>query len=554
MNLRDRTTLILGGSGLVGQAVARRLLAAGPRRIILVALFEEDVRAAARALEPYRGEAELAVAWGNVFLPAQAARLERSAVLTDPALRALVLDDLLGELTEDVLERSLLYQLFMQYRPDAVVDSINTATAFAYQDLFEGARALLDAARARRADAALVEQHLLTLTLPQLIRHLQILVEALRRAGTSAYVKIGTSGTGGMGFNVPYTHSEERPSRALLTKSAVAGAHSLLLFLMGRTPYAPATVEIKPTATIAWREIAYGPVRRKGKPISLVDCPAPVPLSQAFAPAARPWQDLGRPLEGVFIDVGENGLFAPDEFETVTSLGSMEFITPEEVAEYAVMELEGRPTGRDVIGALDAATAGPTYRAGILRSHALTRLRALEEKTRSRAVAYEMLGPPRLTKLLYEAHLCSLLRPSVRALARSRASELAAEAHALLQQDERLRRQILSVGLPIVTPDGTQVHRGSVVVVPPPPPPADPLAAAPRGWIDLRPEPFGLWIRRACEMVREAERRGGPNGGGGGGSGSDVDWTAIAADDPIVPARFATWVFRVEDHGERIKR
>src|SRR3989454_9108675 len=76
------------------------------------------------------------------------------------------------------------------------------------------------------------------------------MVEALKRAGTRAYVKIGTSGTGGMGFNIPYTHSEERPSRTLLTKSAVAGAHSLLLFLLGRTPGAPVTVEIKPTATI----------------------------------------------------------------------------------------------------------------------------------------------------------------------------------------------------------------------------------------------------------------------------------------------------------------
>jgi hypothetical protein len=39
-----------------------------------------------------------------------------------------------------------------------------------------------------------------------------------------------------------------------------------------------------------------------------------------------------------------------------------------------------------------------------------------------------------------------------------------------------------------------------------------------------------------------------------GASGSDVDWTAIGADEPIVPARFATWVFRHEDAGERMKR
>jgi FlaA1/EpsC-like NDP-sugar epimerase len=43
MELRDRTVMILGGSGLVGHAVARRLLAAAPRRLVLVALFEDEV-------------------------------------------------------------------------------------------------------------------------------------------------------------------------------------------------------------------------------------------------------------------------------------------------------------------------------------------------------------------------------------------------------------------------------------------------------------------------------------------------------------------------------
>src|SRR5216683_3325564 len=450
MDLRDRTVMILGGSGLVGHAVARRLLGAAPRRVVLVALFEAEVRATARALEPYRGRATLEVEWGNVLLPAGIAQLERGSVMANAEHRRLMVQDLLSELTDDVLQRSFLYQLLLKYKPDAVVDSINTATAFAYQDALRSAQDLLALARRGEVDEAAVERHVLLLTLPQLIRHVQILVESLKRAETKAYVKIGTSGTGGMGFNIPYTHSEERPSRPLLTKSAVGGAQSLLLFLLGRTPGAPATIEIKPTATIAWREIGFGPIRRKGRLIPLVDCPKPVTLAQAFSPGAAPWCDLGKPLEGVFIDVGENGLFAPDEFETVTALGQMEFITPEEVADYVAMELEGRPTGRDVVAALDAATAGPTYRAGMLRASALARLRSLEQETQSRAVAYEMLGPPRLTKLLWESHLCGLLRPSVRALAQSRPVELAAEAYARVQRDSGVRSHILSVGIPIL--------------------------------------------------------------------------------------------------------
>ncbi|MGH7615079.1 MAG: short-chain dehydrogenase, partial [Gemmatimonadales bacterium] len=166
-----------------------------------------------------------------------------------------------------------------------------------------------------------------------------------------------------------------------------------------------ATIEVKPTATIAWREIGYGPVWRKGKPIPLVDCAEPVELAQAFGDGAKVWRELGGVVEGVYINTGENGLFARDEFATVTALGQMEFITPEEIADYVVFELEGRPTGRDIVAALDSATAGPTYRAGILRAHALERLDALEREHETRSVAYEMLGPPRLAKMLYEARL-----------------------------------------------------------------------------------------------------------------------------------------------------
>jgi len=68
--------------------------------------------------------------------------------------------------------------------------------------------------------------------------------------------------------------------------------------------------------------------------------------------------------------------------------------------------------------------------------------------------------------------------------------------------------------------------------------------------VDLRPDQFGMWIKRAQEMVAQDARRAGR----AAESGSDVDWMAIGADHPIEPARFATWVFRFEDRGERIKR
>ena len=436
--------MILGGSGLVGHAVARRMLAFQPKRIVLVALYARETEEAAAALTPRAGATEITAEHGNVYLPAELARGDGARLMQDPAAVRTMVSDSFGDLTEDVLSRSLLVQLLVKHQPEAVVDCINTATAFAYQDVYSSTRQLLELAAAGKADQAAIERHALTMPMPQLTRHVQILLEGLRRAGTRAYVKIGTAGTGGMGLNIPYTHSEEKPSRTLLTKSAVAGAHTLLLYLMGRTPGAPATIEIKPTAAIGWREIGHGPVRRGGKPIPLYDCPAALPLARAFD-GPEGWVSLDKPLESVFINMGENGLFAREEFATITALGQMEMITPEEIAEYVVQELEGRPTGRDVVGALDAATAGPTYRAGLLREAALKRLDALEAQHRVRSVGFEMLGPPRLTKMLYEAYLISRLKPSVQALAGADPAALGSSACDLLAAESSLRAELLSV-------------------------------------------------------------------------------------------------------------
>src|SRR2546426_9617820 len=203
MELRERTVMILGGSGLVGQAVARRVLAASPRRVVLVALFEEEVQAAAASLEPHRGRAAIAMEWGDVFLPAALAKLGRGTVVASAEHRAVLLHDLLSELTEDTLGRSFLAQLLMKYRPDAVVGSINTATAFAYQDVVQAARELLERAAQETADRAAVEQLTLAIALPRLIRHMQILAEGLRRAGREAQRRSRPGGSARGGGSIP---------------------------------------------------------------------------------------------------------------------------------------------------------------------------------------------------------------------------------------------------------------------------------------------------------------------------------------------------------------
>jgi NAD(P)-dependent dehydrogenase (short-subunit alcohol dehydrogenase family) len=550
MDIENRTVLLLGGSGLVGVAVARALVPHRPRKIVLTALTRAEIDP---AVEEFREEAdgiEVAGEWGDMFWPESLKGRTRGDVLGDPEARTRMLDDLYGDLTDEVVHRSYFASLLDRHRPDLVVDCVNTATAFAYQNVFASATELRTHAETGECSRDLVERHLATLYLPQLIRHVQIALEAMRRAGTRMYLKIGTAGTGGQGLNIPFTHSEERPSRQLLAKAGVAGAHTLLLYLMARTPGAPAVKEIKPTAAISWKRIGYGEVTKRGRAIERFDATGPVPVGDAFTAGDGTYEATGGTLEGVYLDAGENGLFSLGEFETLTALGLMEYITPEEIADDVIREIRGYPTGHDVVAALDASTSGPTYRAGVLREVALARMEALEREHGVESVAYEMLGPPRLSKLLFEvAILRRLFRDDMDAAAGLDPDETAERARALIEDDRELRVRILSIGLPILLPNGAQLLRGRDVKVGPEPgqSPDDPRLAD-NGWVDLRASNWTRWRDRLRRVGDELHT--GPTAS----DGSRADREPHDRGRSLRPGRLAAWVFRTEDEGERIKR
>jgi NAD(P)-dependent dehydrogenase (short-subunit alcohol dehydrogenase family) len=550
MDIQGKTALLLGGSGLVGLAVARALVPHRPRKIILTALTRDEVEP---VLEEFRQEAEgieVVGEWGDMFWPSELKDRSRGEVLADAEARAQLLDDLYGDLTDDVVQRSHFASMLQRHRPELVVDCVNTATAFAYQNVFASASQLRRQAEEGHCSRDAVERHLATLYLPQLIRHVQIALESMKRAGTQFYVKIGTAGTGGMGLNIPFTHSEERPSRMLLAKSSVAGAHTLLLYLMARTPGAPAVKEIKPTAAISWKRIRFGPVSKRGRPIERYDATRAVAIDESFAPDTESfYRATGEPLEGVFVDAGENGFFSLGEFETLTALGLMEFITPEEIAADVVREIRGHSTGHDIVAALDAATSGPTYRAGVLREVAIARMEALEREHGVEAIAYEMLGPPRLSKLLFEVALLRRLYPDVDAAAELDPEDTASRTAELIESDDDLRVRILSIGLPILLPDGERVLRGAAVKVAPEPgqSPRDPRLVD-NGWVDLRGANWARWRDRIRAVRQELDT--GPSSA----EGSRADREPHDRDRQLRPGRLAAWIFRHEDAGERMKR
>jgi hypothetical protein len=561
MDISGKSILILGGYGLVGQAIARRLLPESPRRIILLSLRQTEAEEAVALLSPERGDVELVPAWGDIFTFTDLKDRPRQEVLDDPSLRRRLISSLIEGLSEVAASEYALYQLITAEQPDVVIDAVNTATGIAYQDVYRTSRRAWDALQQDEDLHDSLEMLLLTDYVPQLIRHVQVLWQSMVKARTSFYLKIGTSGTGGMGLNIPYTHSEEKPSRVLLSKSALAGAHTLLLFLMARTPGGPITKEVKPAAAIAWKGIAYGEVLRRGRPIALFDVPMDeaetLELGNAFRPmdVAR-GRDTGRTLKSVYIDTGENGVFSLEEFAAITTGEQMEFVTPEEIADVVARELMGGNTGHDVINALDNAVMGPTYRAGLMRHWALEKLRALEERHGVRSVAFENLGPPRLSKLLFEADLLRRTFGTMEAVRASTPTEMSARTAQEVTADGDYRGEIVSIGIPILMPDG-RLLRGPECKVPPVAVPSETFevtdakvdAWAHAGWVDLRETNMALWrarfrrIEAGIEAIPAADSS----------SRHLRDRQFWSGEGLIQPGKVTGWIFATEEKGARMK-
>ncbi len=564
MDIEGKRVLILGGYGLVGTAVCRELIQYRPADLVVSSLRRNQAEEAVERLKAEHPDATIRLrpVWGDILLRSEwqdgSANVHpRVEVLADTELRRRLMSDILDELDDEILESSLLYQQIlgrfkgaMAGPADIVIDCVNTATAVAYQDVFQTARRLEGRIRAGAETdwPQEVERLLTALYVPQLVRHMQILFEAMLQAETQAYVKVGTSGTGGMGFNIPYTHGEERPSRVLLSKSAVAGAQSMLLFLMARTPGAPAVVaEVKPTAAIGWKEIGHGPIQGGGREFPLYDCTPDQAYSLGEADTLQPKGEFGVPtggrLESVYIDTGENGLFAVGEFTALTSLGQMEFITPEEIAQVVVTEIRGGSTGRDVVAALDGATMGPSYRAGFMRQAALNRLHQLEAEHQIDSVAFEMLGPPRLSKLLFEAYLIKRLAGTLSAAVARDPEQMAADFLKLIDNDDLTRQHILSIGIPILLPDGERLLRGPEIKA----------QDAEHGWVDLRPENARRWQKRLRALQAHIES------GLAADSSSLIDrnYPSLRAwrdSDEIDIGEVVGWMFSMEEGGKRDKR
>jgi len=172
------------------------------------------------------------------------------------------------------------------------------------------------------------------------------------------------------------------------------------------------------------------------------------------------------------------------------------------------------------------------------------------------SIAFELLGPPRLSKLLYETHLLRKVCGTMENVVRTDADKLAEDTESLIVKDPNLRASILSIGIPILMKDGSRLLRGPEMKIPAYrgedrfDVTADSIDTwAKEGWVDLRPSNMEIWKRRMAAIFDEMESI--PKADTS--SQYERDRNYWLEDGEINPGKVAGWIFANEEHGLRMK-
>lgn len=546
----ENKKILIVGAGQIGTAVAKAFLRLRPEAIIVHALTEQEARSALGCLDSARSsDTSLQLSWGDIFVPYRLMQMPGGGRYSSEEVNQQLYEYYYeGEAIERA-RQGAIYGLLRFWKPQIVIDAVNTATVLgSANDVYAEAKNFKQAVlSAESTSLSAAATHLLIHSyVPKLIRFVQSLERGMLECCIEHYVKISTTGLGGMGTNIKFTHgdaSSTHLSDAILGKIAASGMLHQLLWALSHTPGMDIRV-IVPAALVGWNEARSGPFKSPlSNPTPLVDCPEPVPCSfgTQLGSVAEALPGLA---EMPVVGSGENSDYSLHEMATITALGQMGAITKEEVAEAVIRNLQGCQAC-DILAVLDNTTLGPTYAGAIVRERILRDLQVLEQRTGIPSIATGNLGP-RVAKHLYELYLLKLVsQGAVYTILERDSVDIAQACQQLLLADQSLRTAILSIGLPVLF-DNNQVLIGNRWMVPsagesPVLTPRNLECWAERGWVDLRAQHIAFWQRTLCCILKDAERRRHEIG--------DFRTNAYAVDDTFALGECLAYIYTSENGG-----
>lgn len=514
VSMKNKTILILG-AGQIGEACAIRVLEEKPKRIVLHALTETEAKQVLANIKKIAAkfDVELTVSWGNALVTKSLMYVDKDKICNDKKNKKELINYYYSFFNNKLIRKSSLYHLIKRWKPDVIFDGINTATVVGYQDdPYSIPRKILSNKKSDWQDST--ENLLVSNTIPSLIRFTQALKEAMADFKVNCYVKISTTGLGGMGNNLFYTHgdvNEPGMSSGILGKVAAAGVVHQLFLSLSHTPGFNIKV-IVPAALVGWQRVNFGKFRSHGKNLPLMDSIKRVSLKDKEVFKTAKCQKIADHLEIPYVDSGENCAYSLGEMTAITAVGQMECVTREEVAQAAIEAAYGS-TKHDLLTAIDLVSLGPSHVAAVQRDMILSKLYQLETGQKTYSIATNNLGPT-VSKHLFELFLIMKVSDySIKKCIESEVPILVKAVEKLLMKDVTIRSQIVSLGLPIIF-DNNEGIIGEYYYVPNPKE-ENKISKeninlwASCGWVDIRKPEIEYWqsvLKRVYKEITSLEK------------------------------------------------
>jgi len=509
--MKNKTILILG-AGQIGEACALKAIKNNPKRIVLHTLTKEEAVVVSKNVRAHLDgrHIDIKISWGNALVTKSLMYFNRNE-LHIPKNRTKLIKYYYSYLSENLIKESSLYCLVKKWKPDYIFDGINTATVIGYQDdPYSLPRRILNKKGDQNWNDS-TENLLVSNIVPSLIRFTQALKKSLLDFKVKCYVKISTTGLGGMGDNLFYTHGDVNElgmSSGILGKVAAAGVIHQLFWSLSHTPGINVKVVV-PSALVGWQGVNFGQFRSHGKSIPFVDSSAKTKLTEGEIFLPGKCIPVSSFMEMPYVDSGENCAYSLGEMTAITALGQMECVTREEIAQ-ACIEMAIGSTRHDLLTAMDMVALGPSHLGGIHRRVVLDKLAKLEIEKSTPSIATNNLGPT-VSKHLFELYLmltCS--QKSLSVFVKSPSDVLLKKITKFLEDNQQIRAQIVSLGLPILF-DDNQVTIGEYFYVPNlqeenvvSPEKVDLWASS--GWVDLREKNIKYWQSIIKDILTESKK------------------------------------------------
>ena len=448
----DRILII--GSGQIGRAILQRVYEFSPQFVHIHNLTEEENKKIELRTDLLYGTINYSFSSGNIFMPYALKDLNNNDLMSK---KKEIIDYFYQELNENMLKRSTIYSLVEKFKPGLIIDAVNTATVLGKAYNPEEMHELYKQDTKKCCENALVNDF--TTKAINFVSGLKLAMETFK---VQKYIKVSTTGLGGMGFNMPYTHGDNPTynlSNALMGKISASGVLHQLLWNLQHTKGLDISVVIPGTfvgVDSAKKEDVdndFGFVKKRfnihpksiefGTELIYNDC------------------EIGNTLQFKVVRAGENHVYSMPELATLTAPGQMEAITKEEVADAVIKDVLGQ-TNSNIFEAMNKNMLKPTY----LGRDMIRKILSTSEPSADGGIATGNLGVT-TAKHLYELYL---LKKVVTTLKHAISQDLditnvTKMVNKALVQDQNLINEIISLGLAIIT-NNNLLYVGDYTLVP----------------------------------------------------------------------------------------